>query len=257
MQEERRHFSPAKSACVRREHVAIFVLHFFNDLEHYFIEHGIPGIKCEFVDDGIVTFFKIFTLLYADDTVIFSESPDQLQNMLNVFNDYCKEWKLTVNVSETKVLIISRGRPSTKIHFYLDRTKLKIVHENKYLGIYLSRSGSFSTAKKYTAEQANKTLFSLLRKIRSLELSFDLQIHLVNKTVKPVLLYCSEIWGMGNCDIIERIQLKFLKRIFNLKRSTPTFMIYGELGITPISVGIKKRAISFWSKIVSGHDQPT
>ena len=156
-----------------------------------------------------------------------------------------------------KVLIISRGRPSTKNHFYLDRTKLEIVHEYKYLGIYLSRSGSFNTTKKYIAEQANKALFSLQRKIRSLELSFDLQIALFNKTVKPVLLYCSEIWGMGNCDIIERIQLNFLKHIFNLKRSTPTFMIYGELGITPISVEIKTRAISFWSKIVSGHDQPT
>ena len=75
--------------------------------------------------------------------------------------------------------------------------------------------------------------------------------------VKPVLLYCSEIWGMGNCDIIERIQLKFLKHILNLKKSTSSFMIYGELGITPISVDIKARAISFWSKLISHHDQPT
>ena len=42
-----------------------------------------------------------------------------------------------------------------------------------------------------------------------------------------------------------------------MKRSTPTFMIYGELGVTPLSVEIKTRAISFWSKIVSGHAQPT
>ena len=85
----------------------------------------------------------------------------------DVFNDYCNEWKLTINVSKTKVLIISGGRPSIKIHFYLDRTKLEIVHGYKYLGIYLSRSGSFSTAKKYIVEQANKALFSLLRKIHS------------------------------------------------------------------------------------------
>ena len=48
-----------------------------------------------------------------------------------------------------------------------------------------------------------------------------------------------------------------IKHIFNLKRSTPTFVIYGELGVTPLSVEIKTRAISFWSKIVSGHAQPT
>ena len=37
----------------------------------------------------------------------------------------------------------------------------------KYLGIYLGRSGSFVAEKKHIAEQANKELFSLLKKIRS------------------------------------------------------------------------------------------
>ena len=34
-------------------------------------------------------------------------------------------------------------------------------------------------------------------------------------------------------------------------------MIYGELGVTPISVDIKAKTISFWSKVVSQQDQPT
>ena len=37
--------------------------------------------------------------------------------------------------------------------------------------------------------------------------------------------------GYGNWNIIERVHLNFLKIIFNLKRSTPSFMIYGKLGI--------------------------
>ena len=38
--------------------------------------------------------------------------------------------------------------------------------------------------------------------------------------------------------MLERIQLKVLKYLFNLKKSTPTYMIYGELGIVPITVAI-------------------
>ena len=78
-----------------------------------------------------------------------------------------------------------------------------------------------------------------------------------NKTIKPILLYGSEIWGFGNCDIIERVQLNFYKYIFNLKRTTPSFMIYGELGITPIIVDINARVASFWSKIIEPGDGPT
>ena len=38
------------------------------------------------------------------------------------------------------------------------------VDEYKYLGIYLSKSGSFKVAKQHIAEQANKALFTLLKK---------------------------------------------------------------------------------------------
>ena len=51
-----------------------------------------------------------------------------------------------------------------------------------------------------------------------------------------ILSYGIEIWGFGNLDILERVQLKFYKYIFNLKTSTPSAMIYGEFGILPLSV---------------------
>lgn len=251
-------FFPCKIGVRQGENLSPFLFSIFlNDLEGHFFKNHVPGVEFEFADNDLVTYIKLFVLLYADDTVMFSETPDDLQRTLNAFNDYCTAWKLNVNVSKTKVMIISRGRQKSDINFYLNGTKLEIVQEYKYLGIYLTKSGSFNTAKKYIAEQANKALFSLIKKSRSLDLSYDLQIDLFNKTVKPILLYCSEIWGTGNCDIIDRIQLKFFKHIFHLKKSTPSFMIYGELGVTPISVDIKAKTISFWSKIVSQHDQPT
>ena len=88
--------------------------------------------------------------------------------------------------------------------------------------------GRLTLLKNTLREQANKALFSLLRKICNLSLPFDVKIDLFNKTIKPVLLYGCEVWGYGNCDIIERVHLKFLKIIFNLKRSTPSFMIYAN-----------------------------
>ena len=91
--------------------------------------------------------------------------------------------------------------------------------EYKYLGIFLSKSGSYLSCKKHIAEQANNAMFSLLTKIRVLNLSIEMQIDLYSKLIKPILLYGCEIWGIGNIDIIERVQLKFLKMILNLKKN--------------------------------------
>ena len=40
-------------------------------------------------------------------------------------------------------------------------------------------------------------------------------------------------------DVLEQIQLTFFKYVFNLKKSTPSYMIYGELGIFPITIDMK------------------
>ena len=45
--------------------------------------------------------------------------------------------------------------------------------------------------------------------------------------------------------MIERIQLNFYKHVLNLKKSTPSNKIYGELGITPLYIDIQTRIVSF------------
>ena len=104
------------------------------------------------------------------------------------------------------------------------------------------------------AEEANKALFALLKKSKALGPPFDIQLDLFDKTVKPILLYGAELWGYGNCDSLKRIHLKFLKYLFNLKGFTPSYMIYGELGIMPILVEIQNRFLSYWTKLVEDKD---
>ena len=94
-------------------------------------------------------------------------------------------------------------------------------------------------------------MFSLLKKIRILSLPLHLQIELFDKMVKPILLYGAEVYCFGNCDVIERVHLKFLKYILKLKTSTPSHMIYGELCIFPITLEIRHRALTYWCKLIT------
>jgi hypothetical protein len=223
---------------------------FLNDLDTFLSQNNVNGVSRDVLINGSHTFIKLFVLLYADDTVIFSDNDTDLQNALDNFKEYCEQWKLKINTDKTKIMIFSKGRFRYDKIFKIGNTELEIVDEYKYLGLYLSKSGSFYRTKQHIAEQGNKAMFTLLRKINKLSLPYDLQIELFDKTVKPILLYGSEIWGFGNLDILEKVQLKFFKYIFKLKKSTPTNMIYGELGVTPIEIHAKNRLISFWSRLI-------
>ena len=55
--------------------------------------------------------------------------------------------------------------------------------------------------------------------------------------MKPILLYGCEVWGFGNNEILERVQLKFCKLLLHLK--TTNCIVYGELGRYPVENDIK------------------
>ena len=229
---------------------------FLNDLNDYFTIHNIEDCIDLPVPDHIQnmqTFLKLFILLYADDTVLLSESSQGLQNALNTYAQYCDTWKLTVNIQKTKILIFSKGRPGST-NFTFQGNQLETVNEYKYLGILFSRTGSFNRCKLHIANQATRAMYSLLRNANRLSLPVDLQIDLFNKTIKPILLYGSEIWGYGNNQVIERVQLKSLKYILKLKRSTPNYMVYGESGAMPLSVDIDNRMVAFWTRLMTNTD---
>ena len=226
---------------------------YINDLEDFLLNKNVVGIHSisNAIENELLVYFKLLVLFYADDCVIMAESAEELQNALNEFQMYCFEWKLTVNVDKTKILIFSKG-PMLKTKFYYNNQVIESVRDFKYLGVVFSRSGSFCKTKKHLYEQAQKAMYGIIKKIREFNLPLECQLDLFDKVVVPVLLYGSEVWGFEKLDLIERLHLKFLKYVLNLKSSTPDYMVYGETGRFPLYISIHCRMISHWAKLLSG-----
>ncbi len=80
-------------------------------------------------------------LLYADDAVIMSDTPDGLQHILNNLYDYSVKWKLTVNTEKTKVMVFRKGgKLPANLKFYYNGEELDIVNNFVYLGVVFSYS---------------------------------------------------------------------------------------------------------------------
>ena len=79
-------------------------------------------------------------------------------------------------------------------------------------------------------------------------------VRCVIKTCKYNIIVASgcEVWGFSKNEIIERVHLRFCKQLLNFKTSTPTCMVYGELGRYFLDIDIQVRTISCWAKLISG-----
>ena len=84
-------------------------------MEQYFLDNG-----CNFLGhtDFVKKSFKLLILLYADDTVIMVDSPISFKKSLKSLQTNGEKWKLTVNITKTKVMIF-RKRKDTGIFFIM------------------------------------------------------------------------------------------------------------------------------------------
>ena len=89
---------------------------YLNDLEAHLLYNTNTGLTIDCYNIDITFYLRLIVLLYANDTVILASNAADLQFSLNRFEEYCKTWKLTVNVSKTKVDIFG-AKKARYIHF--------------------------------------------------------------------------------------------------------------------------------------------
>ena len=58
----------------------------------------------------------------------------------------------------------------------------------------------------------------------------DIQLKIFDTLVIPIETYGAEVWGFEHLNMLDQLELQFLKLVMNVRRSTPKYMIYGELG---------------------------
>ena len=233
---------------------AIFLNDFGRFISQYY--NGLDNLSHSFRDhlsnDEVDIYLKLFTLLYADDTIVLAENHTDLQSALNGVKDYCNTWNITVNTSKTQVVIFSRGKIRRIPEFYFGTEKVDVVDNYTYLGVTFNYNNKFTRTKCKQISSAKKAMFSLLNKSYNLQLPLDLLLELFDQLVSPILLYGCEVWGFEDIKQIEAFHLNFCKRVLKLKKSTPNCMVYGELGRHKLIKLVESRMVTFWGRIANG-----
>ena len=171
--------------------------------------------------------------MYADDLIIMATSPEELQKSLDGLSEYCKKWKLNVNVKKTKCMTFSKGSNTRKIQFKINNKQIENVKEYKYLGISVNaRNCSFAPSIDNLSNKATRAIFAITSKLPFKTAPVKTLLKLFDSCVSPILTYGSEIWApymdhdwsKWDATPIERVHTQFLKRVLGVNRSTTNVM---------------------------------
>ena len=216
---------------------------YVNDCEMSFLKSGVLPLELQEL--------SLFLLMYADDLVLFSESIEGMQSMLNCLKDYTSEWSLTVNVSKTKIVVFRNGgKVRNNESWYYDNEPIVTVDKFSYLGLVFNFNGKFTVAQKNLSLQSRKAVFALKSKCSPLYLNHVTLLSLFDTYVSSVCNYACEVWGFHTAPDIEKVHLDYCKNILGVKRSTPNSMVYNELGRYPLICIRKIRIIKYWLKLI-------
>ena len=191
--------------------------------------------------------------MYADDLIIFSTSTEGLQKSLNSLDEYCRKWKLDINYTKTKCMTFTKGNQKEKHNFTINDRIIENVKEFKYLGITMSKKGSFTPTLEDLSCKGSRALYAIASKIPIKEIQIKTMIRLFDACIAPILLYGSEVWApyinhdytKWESNPIEKIHTQYLKRLLGVNRSTTNILVRGETGRNPLLASIITRNISY------------
>ncbi len=133
-------------------------------------------------------------LLYANDLAFMSETPQGLQNQIDVMSAFCVERQLVINVSKTKVVVFEKHR-SAAPEFTYKGTTIERVQSFRYLGLELHSTRGMAVAIAKLTVAGKKALFALRRRCNDLSITDpEVMCLLFNSLVRLVLSYACEVW---------------------------------------------------------------
>ena len=196
---------------------------------------------------------KLGCILWADDILLMSESETGLQEMLNSLKLFVDNNGMKVNHKKTKIMIFNKNGRHIRKYFTLGVEKIECTREYKYLGFLVTPSGEINSGLNDLKDRAQRAFFNLKSKLGCLFQKHPIiSLKLFETLIKPILLYCSDFWGilkLPKTNPIEVVQNSIYKQLLGVQRQTPTVGILLELGQIPLSIYAKKMAFKNWLRI--------
>jgi hypothetical protein len=207
---------------------------------------------------------KLSCLMYADDLVILSESPQGLQTCLDKLKEYTIEWGLEINKNKTKILTFQRYGKRNIHRYKFGDIDLETTDTYKYLGTKLTHTGNFKTNQNLLRKKGLRAAYLIIKGIGK-DCKVSSAIRIYEKVVEPILTYNCEVTEAFMPDIwnydkfkskiwdsaqeLNKTNLSFIRQILGVHKKTTNIALLAETGKFPICIKIFSQIIKYWMHI--------
>ena len=208
------------------------------------------------------------SLLWADDLVILSSTPEGLQNAINKTHLFYNDLGLEMNTKKTKVMVFNvRGLKLTNFLFTVGGLPLEIVDNYQYLGIKLRPSGSLQFAAGELLDKANRAWFAISNVLyQHKKLAVRKALQLFDSLIRPIFSYAAEFWlpfvltkkSLETQNNLLKFWESFQPEILNQKvcrmllsvhKRCSRLAVLGELGRYPVFLPALKHCLKYQYQI--------
>lgn len=190
-------------------------------------------------------------LLYADDMILFDQTPIGLQRQLDNLAIYMTTNNLQINQTKTKIMILSSSRhpPKPTGSWSVCETRIEVVHQFKYLGVLLDGSSHEIKMQQHLWTKT-KQLTSQLRALDRKFGKFSLMpaINFYKGKVVPSLTYGMDAMFTVPPQLWRKLEAYIWKSLLGLPNAIPIEAIRRELGLLSLSATVSGAALALFRK---------
>ena len=170
-------------------------------------------------------------LLYADDIVCLAETENDLQQLLIIVENWCRKWRLEVNLDKTNVMHIRpKRKQQSKFTFLFNWRPVDYCKTYKYLGATLNEFLEFEYTAETMSDAAVRALSSIFSKaIKHGGLPYVTYTTLIECCVNSIAHYSSEVWGFQQYDSTMKIHLRAARFFLGLPKNAPIPAILSDI----------------------------
>ena len=180
-----------------------------------YVEYSTSGGLFLSYRDRTTTLTCIQDVLYADDLTMVAETRRELQHMLDVLDQACSRWGMTISTGKSKTLSVGvqlEHQPCITLQGQV----LEDVESFSYLGSELGQTAKVEREVAVRLEKASKVYQIWRQKVfRNRNLSRPTKVHVFRTMVMSVFLYGAEMWAVTQHDIrkLKTSQMRCLRDI--------------------------------------------